>query len=79
MKLLASSLDEYANKWFKNILENHLHSYHHFSIFFKKRWTTNKDIGMLLMQFKQIKKKENEKVKEFDAIFEKKFIHIPKD
>jgi len=46
---LASSLDKDAKKWFKNILENHLHSYHPFAIFFKKRWTKNKDTGMLLM------------------------------
>jgi hypothetical protein len=79
MKLLVSSLDEYAKKWFKNIFENHLHSYHPFTIFFKKRLITNKDTGMLLMQFKQINKKENEKVKEFHTIFDKFFIHIPKD
>jgi hypothetical protein len=34
---------------------------------------------MLLMQFNQIKKKENETVKEFDARFDNLYSQIPKD
>jgi hypothetical protein len=60
MKLLASSLDEDAKKWFRSILDNHLQLYQAFTNFLKKRWTKKKDNGMLLMQFNQIKKKENE-------------------
>jgi hypothetical protein len=36
MKLLASSLDEDANKWFKNILDNQLQSYKPFTFFSKR-------------------------------------------
>jgi len=59
MKLLASSLDEDAKKWFKGLLDNHLYSYEAFVKLFKGRWRTKKDIRILLMQFNQIKKKEN--------------------
>jgi hypothetical protein len=79
MKLLASSLDEDAKKWFKILPDNHLQSYQAFTDLLKKRWTTKKDSGMLLMQFNQIKKKENEMVKEFDARFDNLLSQIPKN
>jgi hypothetical protein len=46
---------------------------------FKRRWETNKDSGMLMTQFNQIKKKENETVSESDTIFDKLYSQIPKD
>lgn len=70
MKLLASSFEEDAKKRFKILPDNHLQSYEAFTDLFKKRWTTKKDSGMLLMQFNQIKKKEGETVKEFDVRFD---------
>jgi hypothetical protein len=61
MKLLASSLTEYAHRWFKYLLDNHIASYEDFAKLFKKMWTTKKYNTMLLAQFNQIKNKENEK------------------
>jgi hypothetical protein len=43
MKLLATSLDEDAKKWFKGFPDNHLQSYEAFTKLFKNRWTTKKD------------------------------------
>jgi hypothetical protein len=42
-----------------------------------KRWGTKRDPRMLLLQFNEIKKKENETVKEFDARFENLLQQIP--
>jgi hypothetical protein len=78
MKLLASSLDGDVKKWFKSIPDNHLQLYQAFANFLKKRWTMKKDNGMLLMQFNQTKKKENETVDEFDARFDNFLSKIPK-
>jgi hypothetical protein len=46
---------------------------------FKNRWTTKKDNGMLVAQFNQIKKKENETVSEFDNRFDRLYSQIPTD
>jgi hypothetical protein len=46
---------------------------------FKNRWTTKKDNRMLVAQFNQIKKKENETVSEFDNRFDRLYSQIPKD
>jgi hypothetical protein len=59
--------------------DNHLQSYQAFTDLLKKRWATKKDSGMILMQFNQIKKKENETVKEFDVRFDNLLSHIPKN
>jgi hypothetical protein len=68
MKLLATSLTEDAQRWFKGLPDNHLASYEYFTKLFKRRWETKKDSGMLMTQFNQIKKKENETMSEFDTI-----------
>jgi hypothetical protein len=79
MKLLASSLTEDAQRWFRGIPDNHIASYEDFSKLFKNRWTTKKDNGMLVAQFNQIKKKENETVSEFDNRFDRLYSQIPTD
>jgi hypothetical protein len=79
MKLLATSLTEDAQRWFKGFPDNHLASYEDFAKLFKSRWETKKDSGMLMTQFNQIKKKENETVSEFDTRFDKLYSQIPKD
>jgi hypothetical protein len=79
MKLLATSLIEDAQRWFKAFPENHLETYEYFTKLFKRRWETKKDSGMLMTQFNQIKKKENETMSEFDTIFDKMYSQIPKD
>jgi hypothetical protein len=77
MRLLAMSLTEDAHRWFKGLPDNHLASYDDFAKLLKSRWSTKKDSGMLLAQFNQIKKKENETVKEFDTRFDKLYDQIP--
>ena len=79
MLRLTTSLDEDAKKCFKGFPDNHLQFYKAFANLLKKRWTKKKDTRMLLMQFNQIKKKENETVEEFDARFDNLLNQIPKD
>jgi hypothetical protein len=76
MKLLASSLIEDAQRWFRGLPDNHIASYEDFSKLFKNRWTMKKDNGMLVAQFNQIKKKENEIVSEFDNRFDRLYSQI---
>jgi hypothetical protein len=76
MRLLASYLTEDAQRWFKRLPDNHIASYEDFSKLFKNIWTTKKDNGMLVAQFNQIKKKENETVSEFDTRFDRLYSHI---
>jgi hypothetical protein len=68
MRLFASSLTEEVLDWFKGLLDNHITSYDDFS---------KEDGGTLGTQFKKIKKKENETVKEFISIFERLYNQIP--
>jgi hypothetical protein len=72
MRLLAMSLDEDDQGWFRGLPDNHLASYDDFAKSLTSRWSTKKDNKMLLLaQFNQIKKKENETMKEFDTRFDK--------
>jgi hypothetical protein len=48
MRLLASSLTEDVQRWFRGLPDNHIASYEDFSKLFKNRWTTKKDNGMLV-------------------------------
>jgi hypothetical protein len=77
MSLFASSLTEEALDWFRGLPDNHLTSYEAFSNLFKSRWSTKKDSGTLGAQFNQIKKKENEIVKEFNTRFDRLYNQIP--
>jgi hypothetical protein len=79
MNLVSTSLDEDAKKWFKGLLNNRLQLYESFTKLFKVRWKMKKDNGMLLMKLNEFKKKENEPVKEFDAIFDNLYNQISKD
>jgi hypothetical protein len=79
MKLFASSLTEEALDWFRGLPDNHLTSYDAFSNSFKNRWSTKADGGTLGAQFNQIKKKENEMVKEFNSRFDRLYNQIPTD
>jgi hypothetical protein len=72
-------LTEEALESFIGLIDNHLTSYEGFSNLFKSRWSTKKDGGTLGAQFNQIKKRENETVKEFNTIFDKLYNQIPKE
>jgi hypothetical protein len=50
-----------------------------FSALFKSRWSRKEDGGTLATQFNQIKKKENEMVKEFISRFDRLYNQIPTD
>jgi hypothetical protein len=69
MKILSSPLTEDAQIWFIALPENHIACYEGFSKLFKNIWTNNKYHGMLVDQFNQIKKKENDTMSEFDNSF----------
>jgi hypothetical protein len=77
MKLLATSLTGYAQRWFEDLPNNHLTTYEYFVNLFRIRWSLNKDSSMLMNQFNQIKKKENEMVSDFDTRFDKLHSQIP--
>ena len=79
MRLFASSLTEEALDWFKGLPNNHITSYDAFSNLFKSRWSKKTDGGTLGTQFNQIKKKENETVKEFITRFDRIYNQIPTD
>jgi len=78
-RLLASSLTKDAQIWFKGLHDNHVASYKDSAKLFKKKWTTKKDNKMIVVQFNQIKKKENETVSEFDNKFDRLYSQIPMD
>jgi hypothetical protein len=46
--LLAMSLTEYSQRWFRGLCYNHLESYDDFSMFLESKLSTKKDSGMLL-------------------------------
>jgi hypothetical protein len=71
MKFLETSLIVDSQRWFYGLPDNHLTTYEDFSKLFKSIWSLNKDSGMLITQFNQIKKMENETVSEFDTKFDK--------
>jgi hypothetical protein len=70
MILFTSALIEEPLDWFRGLPNDHLMSYEGFFNLFKSTWSTKIDGGMLGAQFNQIKKKENETVKEFNTIFD---------
>ena len=79
MRLFSSSLTEESLDWFKGIPDNHITSYDDFSNIFKSRWSRKSYGGTLATQFNQIKKKENEMVKEFISRFDRLYNQIPID
>jgi hypothetical protein len=79
MRLLASYLTKDAHRWFMGLPDSHFLSYEYFSKLFKIRWTMKKDNGMLVFRFNQIKKRENEKMSDFDTRFDISYSHIPTD
>jgi len=79
MRLFASSLTKEALDWFRGLPENNLTSYDAFSNLFKSRWSKKVDGGILGTQFNQVKKKENETVKEFITRFDRLYNQIPTD
>jgi hypothetical protein len=79
MRLLASSLTKYAQRWCRRIPDNHIAYYEDFSKLFKNIWTMKKYNGMLVAEFNQIKKNENTPVSEFDTRFDRLYYQILKD
>jgi hypothetical protein len=77
MRLFDSSLTEEALDWFKVLPNNHITSYDAFSNLFKSIWSKKEDGGKLRTRFNQIKKKENETVKESISIFDRLYNQIP--
>jgi hypothetical protein len=77
MKLFTSSLTKEALDWFKGLPDNHIMNFDSFSAFFKIRWSRKVDGGTVGTQFNQIKKKENETVKEFISRFDRLYNQIP--
>jgi hypothetical protein len=79
LRSFASSLTKESLDWFRGLPDNHITSYDDFSNLFKSRWSKKEDGGTLGTQFNQIKKKENDVVKEFISRFDRLYNQIPTD
>jgi DNA-binding transcriptional regulator GbsR (MarR family) len=77
MRLLASSLTEYSQRWFRGLLDNHVESYEYFTKLFNNRWTKNKENGMFVAKLNQINKKQNETVSEIENRIDRLYNQIP--
>jgi len=71
MRLFASLLTEESLDWFKGIFDNHIMSYDAFFNLFQSRWSRKEDGGTLGTQFNQVKKNENETLREFISRFDR--------
>jgi hypothetical protein len=79
MKLFSISLEENARSWFNSLPEKSIKSWQAFHDAFMKRWAIRKDGRLFLTQFHEIKRKDNESMKEFDQRFDKLVEQIPDD
>jgi len=77
MKLFSLSLEEDVKVWYRAITDRSIRSWQDFHDAFMKGWSISKDFRMLLTQLREIKKKENETVKEFDDRFMKLVDNVP--
>jgi len=72
-------LEEGAKFCFRGLNDGNIKSWKDFHDAFMKTWSIRKDGGMLLIQLHEIKKKENETMKEFDDRFRKLDGNVPKN
>jgi hypothetical protein len=79
MKIFTSSLTEEPLDWFKGLPYNYITTYDAFSTLFKSKWSRKVYGGTLATQFNQIKKKENEIVREFISRFDMLYNQVPTD
>jgi hypothetical protein len=79
MKLFSISLEENARSWYNSLPEKSIKSWQAFHDAFMKIWVIRKDGRLMLTQFHEIKKKDNETIREFDQRFGKLVEQIPDD
>jgi hypothetical protein len=72
-------LTEESLDWFIGLSDKHITTYDAFSTLFKRRWSRKSYGGTLGTRFNQIKKKENEMIKEFISRFDRLYNQIPTD
>jgi hypothetical protein len=63
MNFFVASLVENARKWYNNLPDKSIKTWKYFHDTFMNRWGTKRDGRLLLAQFNEMKKKENESVK----------------
>jgi hypothetical protein len=77
MKLFSATFVEDARRWYNSLPSKGIKNWDAFEEAFMKRWGTKEDPNMLLLRLSEMRKKENETVKEFDTRFEKLLQQIP--
>jgi len=78
MKLLSATLQDVARRWYESLRVSSIKTMDQLEDFFLKRWSVKEDPNMLLMQLNEIKKSENETVREFHTKFERLLRQMPK-
>jgi hypothetical protein len=71
LRLFSATFVEDARKWYNNLPDKGIKTWDDFHKVFMKIWGAKGDPNLLLLQLNEMKKKENETVKEFDARFER--------
>ena len=71
IRLFAQSLSREVKKWFKALLVGSIINSQHFGNIFLNRWEEKKNLVQLLTQFNQLKRGNDEAVKNFSDRFNK--------
>jgi hypothetical protein len=79
MKLFSISLEENARSWYNSLPPTSIRTCKSFHEAFMKIWAIRKDGRLMLTQFHEIKKKDNETIREFDERFSNLIKQIPDD
>jgi hypothetical protein len=78
MKLFSATLQDGARRWYDGLPDASITSMDQLEEVFLKRWSVKEDPNMLLARLNDIRKTENETVREFHAKFERLLQQIPK-
>ena len=78
MKIFSATLQDVARRWYENLPVSSIKTMDQLEEIFLKRWSVKEDPNMLLMQLNEIRKSENETVREFHTKFERLLRQMPK-
>ena len=70
-------MDGEAQKWFKSLADNTIHTWEEMENFFTLKWGEKRDHGYVLTEFNALKKRHNEDVTEFIKRFNKLYNNLP--
>jgi hypothetical protein len=78
MKIFSATLQDVARRWYESLLDPSIKTMDQLEEFFLKIWSVKEDPNMLLMQLNEIRKSENETIREFHTKFERLLRQMPK-